>query len=255
MIKNMEVFCESIEDLRIYEIVQSVSSVNDFEDIYFLNVSFYGLESDSFDFKRGYRTEKKYYQDDVLFIKEYYEYTYTQDLRSIQRVDSKIIEFYQHDGSLGMRKTIPKKQKQKKLREINTTARVGRIDYLITAAEALEDGYNALPPQVDEPTVQYLISQNIVSPMFVSDVTTYHVFRNGLLAISQGIESLLKHYSQEISDYTAYGFMDFENSIVNESIPAFLQLLATPARPADSEFPNGLTVRQSIMYQLTGVIP
>ena len=269
MITGMEVFCDSIEDLKVYDIISDCGFVNDFADIFFLNTAFYNLESESFDFVRGARTEKEFYitQDGVkdIYIKEYYKYTFSADKRDILSVDEKIIEYYMNepneDGSLqvGMRKTIKKKQKEKKLEEINRTVRYGRIDYLVTAAKNLLKAYEALPAVVDLPTVQFLVSQGTIPsevqgfPM--NSVAVYDIFRNGLLSVHDGIQALLTHYQDQIYNYKENGFDTFENSIVNETNPQFIALLDTLARVPDDTFPVGLTVRQSILYQLNGDIP
>jgi hypothetical protein len=266
MITGIEIFCDSIEDLKVGDIVSDCSFINDFNDIFFLNTAFYNLESESFDFRRGAMTNKDYYrmvddgddgQVEDLYIREHYEYTYSADLRSILSVDRKVIEYFKRtdDGSLvvGMRKTIPKKQRSKKLEEINRTIRYGQLDFMTTSAKEMSDGAAALPSVVDLPTVQYLSANGLI-PLFISSVELYNGFRNGLIEISNGIYTILDHYQNEIYKYKENGTMEFENAVNSELDPDILKILNDLTPIQDPQFPNGLTVIGAINYQLAGVV-
>jgi hypothetical protein len=261
MITGIEIFCDSIEDLKVGDIVSDCSFINDFNDIFFLNTAFYNLESESFDFKRGAMTDKDYYRtvgtEKDLYIKERYEYTYSSDLRKVLSVDKKIIEYYirTEDDSLvvGMRKIITKKQRSKKLEEINRTIRYGQLDFMTTSAKEMSDGAAALPSIVDLPTVQYLSANGLI-PFFISSVDLYNEFRNGLIEISNGIYTILDHYQDEIYKYKENGTMEFENAVNNETDIGILKILNDLTPIQDPQFPNGLTVIGAINYQLAGVV-
>ncbi len=66
---------------------------------------------------------------------------------------------------------------------------------------------------------------------------------------------LFAHYEVQVQHYIDRGTSEFENAVLNETDPTILSILAITAREPDTDFPNGLTVKQSIVYQLTGVKP
>ena len=80
-------------------------------------------------------------------------------------------------------------------------------------------------------------------------------FKTNLTNAGNGVNMVLNHYSSEISSYEKYGTDDWQNALEDESDPFILSILDALLRTPDDQFPNGLTGRQSILYQLTGVIP
>lgn len=113
----------------------------------------------------------------------------------------------------------------KNLRELNRDIRQGRVDYLIGAAEQL----SSLASTVPEP------------------------YATDFIRASHSINVILSVYKQSIQDYIDTGSIGFESVIKNETNPIMLEILNLNVRPPDEVFPQGLTIKQSIIHQLTGV--
>ena len=112
--------------------------------------------------------------------------------------------------------------------EINESMRIRQVRYLKTTAKNLLNIANSLPDSE---------------------------FKTNLLNAGNGVNMILNHYASDILSYEKYGTDDWKNSIEDESDPFVLSILDALLRAPDEQFPNGLTGRQSIMFQLTGVIP
>ena len=69
---------------------------------------------------------------------------------------------------------------------------------------------------------------------------------------SQSIDTILDHYEVEINHYISRGTLEFENAVRNETDPTILSVLDLVVRPPDEVFSAGLTIKQTILHQLTG---
>ena len=140
----------------------------------------------------------------------------------------KQIEWYDNDGELYHSREVKREQvNQSKLDEVNSSIAKRRIKYLENAAIGLRKQAENLP----EP------------------------YKTQYITVANSIDLLFSHYRLEVSDYILRQSMAFENAVMNETDPAILGILAFPARQPDEFFPNGLTVKQSIVHQLTKAIP
>ena len=194
-----------------------------------INVNFLGLKKHDWDFKRGARTRQDFSDPsniETVNAKEIYTNTWTADGRRLESFTRKM-QWLNDDGSLIIEQDTTPIITAMMLEEIMEAVWKRQIRYLVTAAREL-----------------YNIAQTLPEPL----KTQYET-------ISAGVGTILGHYSEEIAKYESHGLPDFETAVNAETDPTILDLLALPVRPAEEEFPNGLTARQSIIHQLTGVIP
>ena len=194
-----------------------------------INVNHLGLRKTDWNFKRGARTEQKYSDPENLNIynaTEVYSNTWSQDGRRL--IDfTRELQWLNDDNSLIIKVDTTPIITAMMLEEIMESIWKRQVRYLVTAAREL-----------------YNIAQPLPEPL----KTQYET-------ISTGVNTILNHYSEQIAKYESHGLPDFENSVNNETDAEILALLELPVRPADDEFPNGLTAKESIIHQLTGVIP
>lgn len=194
-----------------------------------INVNHLGLKKRDWDSKRGARTEQKYSDPEDLNIPnaiEIYNNIWSDDGRRLLDF-TRELQWLNDDGSLIIKVDTTPLITAMMLEEIMESVWRRQVRYLVTAAREL-----------------YNIAQTLPEPL----KTQYET-------ISSGVNTILNHYSEQIAKYESHGLPDFENSVNNETDPTILELLDLPVRPADEEFPNGLTAKESIIHQLTGVIP
>lgn len=194
------------------------------QELLITNVKFLGLKQQAWDFTRGMRTERNYlYPNDTVAVKDLYEYVLSADLRSVESMTRKI-QWFNAVGEMKLEKDVTSELNIKNRKELNRNVRQGRIDYLIAAAEELA----TLSPLMPEP------------------------FKTDFLKASNSIDIILKHYELEIEHYVGGNDLGFERAVLNEDNPVMLDIFALQVRPPDAEFPSGLTIKQSILHQLTG---
>ena len=225
------------------------------EELRLIDANLLPLQKMMWNFSRGTRSRQEYLDaDGNINIKEEYHYVWSVDNREVEDF-TRTFTFLKDDGTELFEPidTTPHKNSLL-IDEINESIRRRQIRYLRTATKALEEGANSLPQSVDQPTLNYLMSIQAVHPNY-NTPELYIKYRQGLLNAASGLDYLLNHYSTEILNYENFGTMDFENAILNETDVTALSVLDATLRSPDSKFPNGLTGRQSILYQLTGVIP
>ena len=216
------------------------------------------LDRKPWNFSRGAKTIRQYFHKILNFKGIEVEYTYqypevdeVKDLRKIESYSEKIC-FYDEDGSLFYHIDVPVSLNLKNIREINRAIRFSRIDFLEDSAENLRDIAEQMPDIIDQPTVDFLISQGQLPPD-VSNPTIYQGFRNGLFDTANSIDELFVHYEHAILTYKDRGTMEFEDAVKNEGNQTILTKLNRRV-PPNGDFPNGLSVREAIYYQLTGDI-
>lgn len=191
------------------------------------DIQFLGLEQQAWEFIRGARTQRVYLDSNQLVnICDSYTYVYAADSRSVVSMERRIA-FFDENGVEIHGIDISKPQNVKSIKVLNRELRQGQLDYLEAGAENLR----GLAETVAEPT------------------------KSQFIQIADSIDVLFSHYEVQVDHYIQRGTMEFEEAINNESDAAILAILALPGRLPDAEFPSGLTVKESIIYQLTGVKP
>lgn len=177
---------------------------------------------------RGARIEQKYiYENTPSYIREYYTYEYGDGGRNINNY-IRTIEWVDASGVFYSEETTPELTSYH-LREVNRSARNGQMNYMEGAAFDLGELALTLP----EP------------------------YKAGYLAISDGLNLIMDHYKEEIREYRERNLYTyaFEDAVNNETDPTILALHEMIVRVPDALFPLGLTAKQSIIHQLTGVEP
>ena len=183
-----------------------------------------GLERGPWEYVRGAKTERLYKNsNDNTIIKVSYTYSYDEGYRKVISLEEKI-EFFKDSGEIFLTIPLDNNFDSKKL---NRTIRQYQIDYLESKAEDLK----ALAAASPEP-----------------EKTQYNT-------VADNIEAIFSHYKLQVEAYISRGTMELEDAINNEADVNMNSILDNPVRPPDSTFPNGLTARQAVLYQLTGVIP
>lgn len=198
------------------------------DELKLIDIQFLGLNQQPWDFIRGARTDRKYlYPNGDVAVKDSFTYTFDSGNRNVTTIN-RSVAWYDASGSQILTKNLPSNISDKKLKAVNREIRQGRLDYLESAGENLRD----LAATVPDP------------------------YRSAYTTIADNIDALFIHYDSQVRHYIARdASMEFENAVNNETDAATLATLALASRPPDATFPNGLTVKQSILYQLTGVIP
>lgn len=183
-----------------------------------------GLKRKAWTFTRGMLVKREFLdENDELRITA--EITYVQeDGNRIAYPQSRTLKWYKVDGTVGLEKTDNFEYSTKDLKYEKRKVRQGRIDYMEGAAEDLE----ALSATMPEP------------------------YKTSFLTASQSIETILNHYEVEITHYIQRGTKEFEDAVRNETDPAIISILNLLVRPPDAVFSSGLTIKQTILHQLTG---
>ncbi len=189
------------------------------------NIQFLGLKQKAWQFSRGMRTVREYhYPNDTIAVKDVYEYILSPDNRSIESVTRRL-EWYDSAGVKQLEKDISPDLNIKNKKSLNRDIRQGRMDYMVAAAEELA----TLSAMVPEP------------------------YKTDFLKASDSIGIILTQYELEIDHYVTNGTLEFEKAINEEDNPVMLEILSLNVRPPDELFPQGLTIKQTIIHQLTGV--
>ena len=214
----------------------------------------YNLIQGNWVLDRGANTTKDYIdeEDGKVKIREEYSYTWGEGNRFVEDFQKKIL-WYDNSGNLIHEKQLKRESvTAKKLKEVNRAICQGRLDYLETSADNLRETAETLPEPLKSQYIQ----------------------------VANSIDFLFKHYKEETTEYVARQTMSFENAIhkdsnhINGSLLVMVDgyatpesqaaeahaqtikgILGIPVRQPDEFFPNGLTVKTSILYQLTKVVP
>ena len=188
------------------------------------DVKFLGLKQMAWEFTRGMRLRREYlYEDDTIAVRDSYEYTMSEDQRSIVDLCRKIA-WFDDQGVQQLEKDVTPQLNIKNLKSLNREIRQGRLDYMIGAAEQLA----ILAPSMPEP------------------------YATDFVKASHSIGVIMSVYRDQISDYIENGTIGFEAVILNESNPIMLEIFDLAVRPPDEQFPTGLTIKETILHQLTG---
>lgn len=199
------------------------------EELLEKNANFLGLKKRDWSFSRGARFEQLYTNSqNETVIKEVYEYSLSNGGREIDSYVRYLI-YFKEVGLEWFRTDTTPDQTPEHIDGINQAVRVRRVNYLERAATNLKEQAQSLPSPQKE---QFTFVANSVQSMYI-------------------------HYAEQIRLYKERVILDnsFEDAVNSETNSQILQTLNTPARSPDQFFPNGLTVKGSVLYQLTGVIP
>ena len=206
-----------------------------------------GLTKGIWSFSRGQKLERIYTEAEngVINIKISHIYEYEDESDNKERTvksDAKLLEWIDSEGSVIQSRTIDGSLNFTNKRDINEKIRKNRIGFLESQAQTLADLAETLP----EPT------------------------KSQYLAIAGLIDAIFDVYSQEIYDYETRNKRDFEDVITSDynyvdngdpedeintiklQIKSIWDVIVVAP---DSKFPIGMTVHQSILYQLNGTIP
>ena len=194
------------------------------QELLIIPVKNLGLKRQPWTFTRGMMIGRKFLdENDELRVCIEYTYALSNNGRT-STPTHRTIKWFKIDGSVGLEKTDELTYSVKDLKHEQRKVRQGRIDYMVAAAEELANLSLGMP----EP------------------------YKTQFLLASQSIETILGHYEIEIDHYIKRGTMEFEDAVRNESNPTILPILDLIVRPPDVDFSAGLTVRQTILHQLTG---
>lgn len=189
-----------------------------------------GLNAGMWAYERGARTERLYTDSEGnVVVRDAYSYTYEdggKDLRWVKEVERKI-EWFTKSDEVGLTKDITPNFNNKKMKQLNRDLRQGRIDYLEASAEELRE----VALMVPEP------------------------YKTQYNSIAGSIDGLFNHYADQVLKYISRGTSHFEDDVSNETNANILGVFQIPSAPPSEKFPNGMTVRESILYQLTGEKP
>lgn len=196
------------------------------QELMTVNIQFLGLKQQAWEFSRGARLYRNYcYADDSIAVKDSYTYSMINGDRDIDSY-TRTLEWFNPDGSLIKNKDITPVLNIKNKKFLNREIRQGRIDYLVAAAEQLAP----LAAFVPEP------------------------YATDFLKATDSINLILDQYEKEIVHYVDNNSREFEEIVLAESNPILVDILGLNVRPPDALFPSGLTIKQSIIHQLTGVV-
>lgn len=184
-----------------------------------------GLNKQPWTFTRGMKIREEFW-DDADVLRAAVDMTYEQSDGNRNAIPKELnISWYKNDGNVGLTKKVKLEYSQKDQNAEKRKVRQGRIDYMVTAAQDLAD----LATEMSEP------------------------YKTQFIQASQSIELILDHYDVEIKHYTdRVNSKKFEDAVRTESDPAILTILNLVVRPPDQEFSAGLTIKQTILHQLTG---
>lgn len=189
-----------------------------------------GIFKKSWSKNRGLRLQQEYVDKETktqIVAIEKYDYVFKNGIREISDYTRKI-EWFDTTGEIITFKDTTPHIDDDHIADVNKVCRNWRMDYLERAAINLADLAVALP----EP------------------------YKTHYEDVSKSIEQLLAHYEQQIYKYRTRNFLsiELESAILSETNPAIITLLDKFVKipQTDPKFPDGLTTRQSIMYQLNG---
>ncbi len=189
-------------------------------ELLLLDITFLGLLQGPWDFSRGARTERKYYNEtgDIV-VRDAYTYVMDASNKSIVSV-KRHIEWYNSDASVKVSKDITPSMDVKKIKQLNRDVRQGRIDYLESAAEDMRSQSAFVPEPI----------------------------KSQLIMVADMMDAMFLHYETEVTRYVSRGTTDLEDAVNSETDPTILTTLGITT-------PIGWTVKESIIYQITGVAP
>lgn len=196
-------------------------------------VSTLGLTQENWVVDRGANQIKNYIDEDDSNKTKACEkiiYEWGDDFRFPINVSRELF-WFDNDGNQIHHKVVKKVPiSQTKLADINETIARRRIHYLEGAANNLRKVAESLPAETPNLTqVQAQYNQ-----------------------VADSIDFLFEHYRIQIQDYRERQSRSFEDAVSSESDATILAVLSLPVRQPDAHFPGGLTVKQSIIHQLTG---
>lgn len=204
-----------------------------------IDIELHGFEVHPWEFKRGAKTERVHMcEENNIAIRLYYTYDEIDGGRSIEN-PIRWHEFYNKQGEVFHSYPWKKHFNENKLEELNAEIRRGRIKYLKRAGESLVANAN-------------LLSGAIQLGLYPPEL---EVIAESMRTCAPIVPLIMKIYEKEIQDYMDWGSRDFEDKIRAEDNVIIAHYLDMIARPPEPEFLAGLTVRQSILYQLTGEKP
>jgi len=196
-------------------------------ELFITNIKLLGLKKKAWNFSRGSRTYRDYeYEDGKLAVKDSYTYVLSDDNRSIKSLTRKL-EWFDKEGILILEKDITPELNIKDLENFNREIRQGRLDYLKAGGEELAQ----LSPLMPEP------------------------YKTDFLKAAHSVKVISRYYEKEIESYIKDDTLNFENAVKTESNEIIKELLNLQVRPPDTLFSQGLTLKQSIIHQLTNVYP
>lgn len=194
------------------------------EELSLIEIKHLDLDRQTWGFSRGAKTTRDYlYENGNVAVKISYTYTMANEDREVSEV-LRHMDFYDGDGNIFLTKDITKPMNITQLDELNEDIRKGRVSYLRQAAIDLPQ----FSPFVPEP------------------------YKSDFLKGPEAVELLSNYYGDHMRAYEDDNSMEFEDCIKNESNHFMLQVLNLNVRPPDALFPTGLTIKQSILHQLTG---
>lgn len=220
---SLEVFSEQLRDLKAWDAIFKTMNLYSFEQIALIKLSMLGLEESEWEFSRGMRTERKYLSGEDIIAIERYSHTISEDKRQVES-QTIAIEWLDQQGEVGLRKNVKLVYNKKELRSVNRAIRQERIDYLVSAGEGLKDLADSLPEPLKTQYTQ----------------------------VADSLELMFNHYEESIRKYIERASDEFEQEVKNEQDPIISGILSLPSREPDELFPQGLNVRESILYQLVG---
>lgn len=194
------------------------------DELLLIPVKNLGLKRQPWTFTRGMKLSREFLdENDDLRVCVEYTYSFSADNRTATPTQRNI-KWFKTDGTVGLQKTDDLTFSIKDLQYEHRKIRHGRVDYMISAGLELE-----------------LISDTVPEP-----------FKSDFITASQSVSTILNHYETEIDHYILRGTQEFEDAVRNETNPTITPLLALQVRPPDAEFSAGLTIKQTILHQLTG---
>ena len=190
------------------------------------NIQFLGLVQHAWEFSRGARTQRIYTCADAnnaMCVRDFYDYVMVNGDRDIESYTRKL-QWFDSNGEVQLERDITPVLNIKNKKKLNRDIRQGRLDYMIAAAEELVEA----APLVPEP------------------------YATDFAKAKYSIDLIINQYETEITHYINTGTREWEEIIKNESNPIMLEVLSLKVRIPDELFPQGLTIKQTILHQLTG---
>lgn len=194
------------------------------DELLLIPVKNLGLKRQPWTFTRGMMIGREFL-DENDELRVCIEYTYS--LSNGDRVSTptkRTIKWFKTDGSIGLQKEDDLIYSVKDLEYEHRKVRQGRIDYMIAAGLELANLAAIYP----EP------------------------YKTSFTQAAQSVNAILDHYDLEINHYISRNTMEFEDAVRNETDPTILGMLNLVVRPPDATFSAGLTIKQTILHQLTG---
>ena len=214
------------------------------------NIKLLGLTKQPWNFSRGAKTTRQYIDDNELInVEVTYTYSWTEGGRKVDDFQ-RLIKFYDSLGTVILELPIKEPLSIKDKAAVNRDIRQGQLDYLEQAASDMRGTALSLPQSVDAPTLTYLLASGQF-PRSVYNLETYLIFRERLIKIADSIEFIFEFYDTEITQYISRGTSLFEDHVRTADDDKMIDILSLLAPPT-ADFPDGITIKQAILYQLTG---